>query len=468
MKSLNLKKENVLRKAMKWSLCTLVICFFSCKSDDDGIKPPPEDATHGFWLIADKGYILDINKKENILYNVSSAGCALVENDFDLEESVYDIEIVNSNELLGNSRLALSKLKFTRLPDLDDRCLPEQILNTKDPKVNFDYFWNFFNDHYAFFKLRGVHWADYKNLGSTVNEANFYDVLEDLVHLFKDRHVTIEDEEKDIYIAAGLPDLMERLNANLTGDLIIEEEDDFDLIIEQKSTIIAKEYLGGAFEADANDAMVWGTINNDIMYLNILEMDGFGTDISNELSSLNTAMDEVMRDIKMSGVSKLIIDIRFNGGGVDKVSSEIASRFTNQERVAFSKKARLGDGFTKDQVISLSPKGDFQFTQDIVLLTGPLTASSAEIFTLYLKDLPHVTIVGERTNGVLSDVLLHTLPNGASVGLSNEIYSDSKGKVYEGLGIGPDTENSVPFLSNDDIINKKDSGIERAIEVLNK
>ncbi len=163
----------------------------------------------------------------------------------------------------------------------------------------------------------------------------------------------------------------------------------------------------------------------------------------------------------------MIIDVRFNQGGFDKVSSDIASRFTNQEHIAFSKKARLGDSFTEDQIISLSPKGDFQFNQDIVLLTSPLTASAAEIFALYLKDLPYVTIVGENTNGGFSDILTHALPNGAIIGLSNEIYSDMNGVVYEGIGVGPVAENRVPFLFNDDFSKNIDGGIEKAIKILN-
>ncbi|NMH87920.1 S41 family peptidase [Flavivirga algicola] len=465
MKRPILKKEKFVKTLNRLFLCLLFFCCFACKSDDH--IPPPINSTHGFWSIADKGYILEIADDKNILYNTSSAGCSILDNDFSIEKSSFDLEVVGPDELAGISKISLSKLKLTRLTDLDSSCLPDQISNTEDVKVNFDHFWSFFNDYYAFFELRGVNWANYKNYGSQVTEDNFYDILEELILLFEDGHVSIDDDENDIYVESGIPSLIERLNTNLHGDFVIEDEDDLDEILEQKAKVIIEKYLDGTFEQDREENMLWGFINDDIAYLNILGMGGFGTDLNDELASLNSVLDEIMEDIKNSAVSKLIIDIRFNGGGFDKVSSEIASRFTNQDRVVFSKKARLGNGFTEDQVITLGPKGDFQFDKDIVLLTGPLTASAAEIFTLYLKDLPYVTIVGENTNGVFSDILTHALPNGALIGLSNEVYSDTKGIIYEAVGVGPVEENKVPFLSNNDLTNNTDGGIEKAIEVLN-
>ena len=79
-----------------------------------------------------------------------------------------------------------------------------------------------------------------------------------------------------------------------------------------------------------------------------------------------------------------------------------------------------------------------------------------------------MTIVGENTAGAFSTILEHVLPNGAEIGLSNEIYSDAQGVVFEVVGIGPDNEdNQVPFLSTLDFQEEVDSGIERALELLN-
>ncbi len=464
--------NTVIVKNLKHCFLFILMGFFiSCQSDDDN-QPQPEDSMNGFWLAESKGYIIEISDKKNVMYNVNAAGCVLVDDNFVAEETFgMTLDQVSANELVGVSKLSASDVKFTRLTNQNELCLPDQIAKTDDPKINFDHFWNIFNDYYAFFETRNVNWSQYERLRDQVTSENFYEILEELVVQLEDGHVSIEDEANDIEIGSGSPNLLARLNANLSGDLIIESGDDYDRLNAQRLEIIGSEYLDGVFELDESKNIGWGLINNNIVYINILGMEGYGFDDngSDELEILNAVLDRMMNDIKDSEISKLIIDTRFNGGGYDMVSVAIASRFVGQERLAFSKKARLGNAFTESTSISVAPKGDFQFTGDIVLLTSPVTASAAEIFALCLKDLPYVTIVGENTNGVFSDILGHTLPNGAQVGLSNEMYSDAQGVVYEAIGIGPNKEeNKVPFFSTIDFTEEKDSVIDRAVEILSK
>ncbi|MEW7278765.1 S41 family peptidase [Aquimarina sp. 2201CG1-2-11] len=440
----------------------------ACKSDDDRI-PQPKKTKNGFWLAEDKGYIIEITDQKKVLYGVNSVGCTVIEENFVPEESWgVPLELIEPDKLIGVPELSASNIEFKRLVEQNEFCLPDQIAKTKDPKVNFDHFWNIFNDYYAFFETRNVDWSQYKNLREQVTSENFYDILAELVFLLKDGHVAIDDEANNVGIDAGLPSLYTRLNSGLSGDLMIESEEDYQTLYSQKLQTIALKYLDNKFKADENGKIVWGMIGNDIAYINILGMEGYSTDVKNEIETLNTVLDKIMTDLKDAAVSKLIIDIRFNGGGYDMASVNIASRFLDHERLAFSKKAKLKGGFTKSTSVSVSPKGDFQFKEDIVLLTSPLTASAAEVFTLCMKDLSYVTIVGDHTNGVFSDILPHALPNGALLGLSNEVYSDANGKVFEAIGVGPSEENKVSLFSNDDFMNEKDSAIEKAIEILNK
>ena len=50
---------------------------------------------------------------------------------------------------------------------------------------------------------------------------------------------------------------------------------------------------------------------------------------------------------------------------------------------------------------------------------------------------PAIARVGENTQGVFSDVLSRTLPNGWGFGLPNELFLDQAGKGYDGPGIPP-------------------------------
>ena len=55
--------------------------------------------------------------------------------------------------------------------------------------------------------------------------------------------------------------------------------------------------------------------------------------------------------------------------------------------------------------------------------------SAAETFTLALVDrTPHVTRIGENTQGVFCDLLERHLPNGWTFELPNAVYRSSNGK----------------------------------------
>ncbi len=457
-------------KRLKFFFSLFILLFFAACQYDDDTPAPVEDSINGLWFVADKGWIWEFNDGKDVFYNVNATGCSIQNDNFNLEDFYgFKVDLVSATELIVTTDLSDSEIKFTRLLNQNPFCLPDQVSATEDPKVNFDHFWNIFNDYYAFFETRNINWSQYESLRDQVTADNLYDILEELVLLLEDGHVSIIDEKKDIQIESGDQILFERLNVNLNGDLTIEDIDDYDTLVNQKVKTIILKYLGGNFEIDQRDNILWGLINDDIGYINILEMGGYGTNFSDELATLNTVLDTMMTDLKKAGVSKLIIDIRFNSGGYDTVALNMASRFMDKERVSYFKKARLGNGFTENRSFSVGPSGDFQFNEDIILLTSPYTVSAAELFTLCVKELPYVTIVGENTSGTFSTILQHVLPNGAVIGLSNEIYSDAQGVVYEAVGIGPENqENRVPFLSSSDFQEEKDSGVERAIELLEK
>ena len=77
---------------------------------------------------------------------------------------------------------------------------------------------------------------------------------------------------------------------------------------------------------------------------------------------------------------------------------------------------------------------------------------------------PHVTRVGANTQGVFSDVLGRTLPNGWTFRFPNEIYLIREGKAFDGSGVPPDIE--VPTFPAEDLANSRDSALDKALELL--
>jgi len=77
---------------------------------------------------------------------------------------------------------------------------------------------------------------------------------------------------------------------------------------------------------------------------------------------------------------------------------------------------------------------------------------------------PHVTRVGAHTQGVFSDVLGRTLPNGWTFRFPNEIYLTKEGKAFDGSGVPPDIE--VPTFPPEDLANSRDSALDKALKLL--
>jgi C-terminal processing protease CtpA/Prc len=193
-------------------------------------------------------------------------------------------------------------------------------------------------------------------------------------------------------------------------------------------------------------------------YLRIIELEGV------KRKKLSMALDTISRDLR--DLTGLIIDIRNNPGGEDSIALMIINRFADRRRVAFHRRTKVGPGLTEFKPLKtwhLSPQGGIQFTAPIVLLTCDAVFSGAEAFALAIRELPHVTILGDHTNGIFSYQLEKTLPNGWDYCLSYQEYLSADMVCYEGRGVPPDIE----------LLNTKadlDAGIDpliiRALELL--
>jgi hypothetical protein len=229
--------------------------------------------------------------------------------------------------------------------------------------------------------------------------------------------------------------------------------------------IIEDGYLVGAMSSAARDKIHWGSLGDGVAYLGVLQMTNYANEEATpdeDLAVLASVLDDALSDL--SGTDAMVIDIRMNTGGYDHVALDLASRFADRPRIAFTKKTRWDDGYTAKQASLLDPPAALRFSGPVVILTSALTASAAENFLLAMKALPHVTAIGETTVGVHSDVFPRRLPNGWRFSLSNEVYQAADGTLFEGRGIEPDRE--VPALRTVDRTAGLDIGIEAALEQL--
>jgi C-terminal processing protease CtpA/Prc len=169
----------------------------------------------------------------------------------------------------------------------------------------------------------------------------------------------------------------------------------------------------------------------------------------------------------------LVIDVRLNHGGDDPLGIEIAARLTEKKYLAYFKVARNNTEldaplhFTDRQASWVTPIARPGFRGRVAVLIGPDTVSAGETFAMALLGRePRVTTIGLNTQGVFSDILSRSLPNGWRFHLPNEIYLTADGRAFDGTGVPPDLR--VPFFTGPDMQNGRDSALEAAIKTLTK
>ena len=111
------------------------------------------------------------------------------------------------------------------------------------------------------------------------------------------------------------------------------------------------------------------------------------------------------------------------------------------------------------------PSSRPSFRGPVVELISPLTISAGETFTQALMGrTPHITRIGENTQGVFSDVLIRQLPNGWRFWLPNEVYRTPGGTTFDGTGIPPDV--AVPVFADEDVAAGRDPALTKALQLL--
>ncbi|MBN2373136.1 S41 family peptidase [bacterium] len=150
----------------------------------------------------------------------------------------------------------------------------------------------------------------------------------------------------------------------------------------------------------------------------------------------NTTSD-VKNAIKEIGVDKLdglILDIRFNAGGLLNVAVDVADIFLPKDQVVVTTKGRVKEQAMvfKSQSGSLVP--DFP----IVVLVNAGSASASEILAGALKDWNRAVILGTKTFGKGSVQTIYPLDDGSAIRLTTAKYYTPKGTSIHGEGITPD------------------------------
>ncbi len=194
-------------------------------------------------------------------------------------------------------------------------------------------------------------------------------------------------------------------------------------------------------------------LENNIGYIRITTFD------------LQTADDfnKAYNDLKSQGMKGLVIDLRFNPGGIIDATVDITDKFLGEGIITYTKtKAGEMDYYKSDGKADEIP---------LVLLVNSGSASASEIMSGALKDTKRATLIGTKTfgKGIVQRVQKFG-SDGEGIKMTISEYFTPNGINIHGIGIEPDIEIELPedAVGYGSEYYDTDVQLQKAVEVINE
>lgn len=143
-------------------------------------------------------------------------------------------------------------------------------------------------------------------------------------------------------------------------------------------------------------------------------------------------VSKAINDLKSQGMTRLILDLRGNPGGLLDEAVGVSSLFVPGKQPVVFIEPRNG------KRTDLPSNGKSTFDQPLVVLVDGGSASAAEIVSGAIKDLKLGVLMGIKTFGKGSVQSIIKLPNGAGMKLTTAQYLTAGGISIHEKGIEPD------------------------------
>ncbi len=190
--------------------------------------------------------------------------------------------------------------------------------------------------------------------------------------------------------------------------------------------------------------------------------------MENTAEDLDRALRPLMEDEKSGGLKGIILDLRFNPGGLLTAGVEVADRFLESGVIVSTGKPSSPQ---RDYVKEAVKEGTYPRIP-LVVLVNEYSASASEIVAGALKDHNRAVLVGTRSFGKGSVQTLITLDNGnAALKLTTQYYYLPNGKNImrkkdaKEWGVEPEAAFNLPLT---DAENKAILVARRSTEVIKK
>ena len=178
-------------------------------------------------------------------------------------------------------------------------------------------------------------------------------------------------------------------------------------------------------------------------------------------SETATQFEEAVSDLEKQGMEALVLDVRYNPGGLVTSVVKILDDILPEGVVVYTEDK---NGNRQNYTSS----GDTHLDYPMAVLINGDSASAAEILAGAIKDYEHGTLIGTTTYGKGIVQTNFPLEDGDAVKLTTAKYFTPNGNYIHGVGIEPDIELEYEYLDPEGEVYEEtyDNQIQKAIEIL--
>ena len=254
---------------------------------------------------------------------------------------------------------------------------------------------------------------------------------------------------------------------------------------------ISRKNKDGEYEPIPDITLKRATIVPEVVHFRMLQ-DGVGyIDLVDFSGHSTEAVRKAMDALLAQGMQKLVLDLRFNPGGLLTGAVDLSKLFLPAGKMIVYTKGRKPEYYQEFKTAAAPLYGDIP----MAVLVNQGSASASEIVSGALQDNGRAVILGQRTFGKASVQQVIPLSGGAGLRLTIAKYYTPSGKLIprdyrdkskaEEGGIFPDVEVVVPLAEEGKIfaqynkvvytpgkempelkLTEKDPVLDRALEIL--
>lgn len=285
-----------------------------------------------------------------------------------------------------------------------------------------------------------------------------------------DKIIKIEGEStKDMIIDDAIKKLRGKPGTQVKITTAREPEDKTQDWI-QKELTLTRELI-------KSENVKWRMLDDKTGYIRIVEFTGHCTE----------NFDKAITELKGKGMEALVLDLRYNPGGLLSAAVDISKLFMNDNKMIVYTKGRKPENY---QEFRANGKATYE-TLPLVVLVNRYSASASEIVAGAMQDNKRAVIIGERSFGKASVQSMIPLSDKSALRLTIAKYYTPSGKSIqhdeknEHGGITPDIEVKVPLEAEKKLLQQgeelyypgkedkdkkkdgpKDEVLDRAVELL--